>query len=284
MAIDPDFLATLDRFDASIDRRSSALQRGEQRSTEIGEGLVFSDHRQYVPGDDTRLIDWTVYARSDELYVRQFETERNLTVHVLLDRSESMAFADRSKFEFAAKIGLGYCYLFAAEHNDFRLSTLGARHERLDSGASTTGALLPVIDRLNEVALRGQADVEAALSEYAETIASRSLVVIASDCLLDPEAFESGLAALSEHDVVVVHAVAPEELSPPVDGETIFEGLETETSLRTYFSPRKQRQYRKRLSAHWDAIESAAVAQGGEYVRATTDEPFYEAFERAWIG
>ena len=284
MAIDPEFLTELDRFDATIDRRSSALQRGEQRSTEIGEGLVFSDHRQYVRGDDTRLIDWTVYARSDELYIRQFETERNLTVHVLLDRSESMAFADRSKFDFAGKIGLGYCYLFASEHNDFRLSAFGDRHERLDSGASTTGALLPVIDRLNEVELRGQADVEAALSEYAETIASRSLVVIASDCLLEPEAFEAALGTLSDHTVVVVHTVAPEELSPPVDGETIFEGLETETSLRTYFSPRKQRRYKDRLESHWDAIESATVAQGGEYVRVTTDEPFYEAFERAWIG
>jgi len=284
MAIDPDFLSVLDRFDPSIDRRSSARQRGEQRSTEIGEGLVFSDHRRYVPGDDTRLIDWTVYARSDELYVRQFETERNLTVHVLLDRSESMAFADRATFESAARIGLGYCYLFASEHNDFRLSTFGETHERLDGGAATTGALLSVIDRLNDAALDGRADPEAALSAYAGTITSRSLVVIASDCLFDPEAFEAGLEALSGHDVVVVHAVAPEALSPPVDGEAVFEGLETDASRRTYFSPRTQRRYRERLEAHWDAIESATVAQGGAYVRVRTDEPFYDAFERAWVG
>lgn len=284
MTIDPDFLTALDRFDSTIDRRSEAHDRGEQRSTAIGEGLVFSDHRRYVPGDDPRRIDWTVYARSNELYVRQFETERSLAAHVLLDRSESMAFADRATFEFAAKIGLGYAYLFAAEHNDFRFSVFGDAYERIDDDASSHGALLTTIDRLNDVEPRGEADPEAALAAYAETIASRSVVVLASDCLVDPDAFETGLDALSDHHVVVVHVVAPEELEPPVEGETIFEGLEAETSLRTYFSPREASRYRERLEAHWSAIESATVARGGEYVRVRTDEAFYDAFERAWIG
>lgn len=284
MSIDPDFLAVLDRFDATIDRQSTARKRGEQRSSEIGEGLVFSDHRQYVPGDDTRLIDWTVYARSNELYIRQFETERNLTAHVLVDRSESMAFSDRSKFDRAAKIGLGYCYLFAAEHNDFRLSVFEDTYERLDENVSTTGALASVIDRLNETELRGRAAPGPALSEYAGRIVSKSVVVIVSDCLVDPDALETGLEALSGHHVVVVHTVDPEELSPSVDGETIFTDLETENSLRTYFSPRKKRQYHERLEAHWDEIKSVTVDHGGEYVRVTTDDVFYDAFERAWIG
>ena len=284
MSIDPDFLAVLDRFDSTIDRQSAARKRGEQRSREIGEGLVFSDHRQYVPGDDTRLIDWTVYARSNELYIRQFETERNLTAHVLVDRSESMAFSDRSKFDFAAKIGLGYCYLFAAEHNDFKLSVFEDTYERLDQTVSTTGALVSVIDRLNDVELRGQAAPGPALSEYAGTIVSKSVVVIVSDCLVDPDTFETGLQALSGHHVVVVHTVDPEELSPSVDGETIFTDLETENTLRTYFSPRKKRQYHERLETHWDKIKSITIDHGSEYVRVDTDDEFYDAFERAWIG
>ena len=283
MSIDPDFLAVLDRFDSTIDRRSAARSRGEQRSAAIGEGLVFSDHRRYVPGDDTRRIDWTVYARSNELYVRQFETERSLTAHVLLDRSASMAFADRAAFEFAAKIGLGYAYLFAAEHNEFRLSVFGEAATRVDDAAGT-GAVVSALDRLDEVEPRGQADPEAALSAYAETITSRSVVVLASDCLVDPDAFEAALRAVSDHHVVVVHVVVPDVLSPPVSGETIFEGLESPTSLRTHFGPREASRYRERVEAHWNAIESAAVARGGDYVRVRTDEPFYHAFERAWVG
>ena len=284
MPIDPDFLTILGRFDATLDRKSTGHSRGEQRSTEVGEGLVFSDHRRYVPGDDTRRIDWTVYARSNELHVRQFETERSLTAHVLVDRSESMAFADQAAFELAAKIGLGYGYVFADEHNEFRISTVAEGHKRIDDSASDHGALLSALDRLNEVKLRGRADPEAALSAYARTIASRSVVVLTSDCLVDVDALEVGLEALSDHHVVVVHVVSPDVLSPPVEGETIFEGLESETSLRTYFSPREASRYRERVESHWSAIESATVSRGGKYVRVRTDEPFYDAFERAWIG
>ncbi|MES3517837.1 MAG: DUF58 domain-containing protein [Natronomonas sp.] len=284
MTIDPDFLQELDRFDAALDNRATALERGEQQTKELGEGLVFSDHRRYAPGDDTRLIDWNVYSRTDELYIRQFEAERNLTVHVLLDGSESMGFADRAKFERAAKIGLGYCHLFLREHNTFRFATFAETYDRLDSGASTAGELLAVIDRLNETETVGGTDVTAAISAYAETIDSRSLVVIGSDLLVDPDAFAAALESLAGHEVVVVQTVTPEEVSPPVDGETIFEGLETTARLRTYFSPRRKRRYQERLEDHCEQIELVTEKQGGTYVRVETDETFFDSFSRAWIG
>ncbi|MFB6080685.1 MAG: DUF58 domain-containing protein, partial [Haloferacaceae archaeon] len=90
MTIQPDFLDELDRFDTSMDRPTTEVRRGEQRSPSVGEGLTFSDYRRYAPGDDTRLIDWHLYARTEEYFVKQFEEERNLTVHVLLDASASM--------------------------------------------------------------------------------------------------------------------------------------------------------------------------------------------------
>jgi uncharacterized protein (DUF58 family) len=90
--IDPDFLDELRRFDASLDRRADDLRQGEQESPNLGEGLTFADYRRYSPGDDIRLVDWRLYARTEEYYIKQFEEERNLTVHVLLDASGSMGF------------------------------------------------------------------------------------------------------------------------------------------------------------------------------------------------
>ncbi len=284
MAIDPEFLAELERFAVADRRDLTTTEQGERRSTELGEGLTFSDYRQYVEGDDPRLIDWKIYARTDELYIKQFEAERNLRVHALIDASESMAFADRAKFELAAKIALGYCYLFASDHDTFRVATLQQTYNRLDSGADTHGELLSVIDRLNDMAPRGEVTMAQALQEYAGTTTSRSIVVLASDFLVDPETLASGLGALSDHELLLVHVVAPEERDPPVSGETIFEGLETATRLRTYFSPSRKRQYRDRLVSHWDDIEAVADRYGADYVRLRTDRPFFEAFTDAWIG
>ncbi|MFW5929230.1 MAG: DUF58 domain-containing protein, partial [Halobacteriota archaeon] len=75
--IESDFLEELDVYDSEIKRNVASVFRGEKETSYTGDGLVFSDHRSYVPGDDTRLIDWNLYARTDDYYVKQFEEERN---------------------------------------------------------------------------------------------------------------------------------------------------------------------------------------------------------------
>lgn len=282
--IEPDFLDELDRFDAALDRRVSSLFRGEHRSSRLGEGLTFRDYRSYVPGDDPRLLDWNLYARTDELYVKQFESERNLTVHVLLDGSESMGFGDEDKFEYGAKVGLGYCYLTARENDDFRFAVVRDDFERLDGGASTTGEVLRLVDLLNEVEPAGSIDFPGALAEYDGTIRSRSLVVVASDFLADPEDIAAGLEALAGNELVVVHVVAPEELEPPVRGDTIFEGVEREHEVRTYVGPRTIQAYRRRLERHWTEVESIVSDLDATYVRVDTGQEFFESFASAWIG
>jgi len=127
MPIEPAFLDELARLEGSLRRETDARQQGTQRSPNVGEGLTFSDYRRYTPGDDVRLVDWRVYARTDEYFIKQYEAERNLTVHVLLDTSASMDFGEGSanKFEFAARFGLAFAYFAATQHDSFRFSALG---------------------------------------------------------------------------------------------------------------------------------------------------------------
>lgn len=281
--IDPGFLEELDRFDAAIDRHVNSLFQGEQQTRIQGEGLTFSDYRNYVPGDDTRLIDWKVFGRTDELYVKQFEEERNLTVHVLLDASESMAFGSESKFEYAAKIGLGFCYLTASENNDFRFSVFSDEPRRLDGGSSTVGELLRVIDRVNETTPTGDASFETALSAYADQIKSRSIVLILSDYLEPPGEITEGVNALAENELIMTHVIAPEETDPPVTGETIFEGVESPAELRTYFGGRARSQYESRLQEHINQIESIAEDFHARFVGVNSGDEFFESFTNTWF-
>lgn len=283
--ISPAFLDELDRFRGSIDRLSNARQRGEQRSTVLGEGLTFSDYRNYVPGDDTRLVDWKLYGRTGELYVKQFESERNLTVHVLLDGSESMVAGegDQNKFEYGAKLGLAFAYLLADEGNEFRISTFRDGHERLDGGRSNRGELLRVIDLLNETSLEGSADVQSTLEGYASRIDSRSMVVVASDFLADPDAVAAGIGALAEHDLVLTQVLTPEELSPAVRGDAIFEDVESDDSRRTYFGERAAGRYRSRLDDHVDAIARRARSLRATHQLVDTGSDFFDAFGSVWV-
>jgi uncharacterized protein (DUF58 family) len=288
--IEPAFLDELARYDASLQRRVETVQQGQQRSTEVGEGLTFSDHRNYTPGDDTRLIDWRVYARTEELYVKQFEAERDLTVHVLVDASASMDFGgDRAesntphKFEYAAKLGLGFASLAAAEHNDFRVSLLSETFDRLDRARSSQGEVLRLVNAFNESDPEAETYFQRACEDYAATIDSKSLVLVVSDFLETPEEIEAGLGALARNDLILAHVVAPEERDPPARGDTIFRDPERGSKLRTYFGARVEREYRDRFEDHREEIEAVADRLGARYVTVDTGTDFFDSFGEVWV-
>ena len=88
--IDISFLKELDRFNIVLKKRVLSRYQGERESHAEGQGLVFADYKDYVPGDDFRTIDWKIYARTNKFYVKQFEEERNMMVHIIVDASASM--------------------------------------------------------------------------------------------------------------------------------------------------------------------------------------------------
>ncbi|PSP31840.1 DUF58 domain-containing protein [Halobacteriales archaeon QH_10_67_22] len=285
--IEPDFLAELDRFDAALERETTAMLQGEQESPRVGEGLTFSDYRRYAPGDDTRLIDWKLYARTEEFYIKQFEEERNLTVHVLLDSTASMDYGEgpAHKFEYAAKLGLGFAYLTAEDNNDFRFSTFRDTDRRLDAGRSNRGEVMALIDQINEIEPAGDTTFEAALTAYADRIRTRSLAVVVSDFLADPEDIEAGVAALARNDVDVLlaHVVAPDERDPDVVGDTLFVDPETERTRRSYFSGQLADQYRDRLQDHVETVSDRVEELGADHVLVDTGLDFFDGFAQVWF-
>jgi len=287
MTIDPGFLDEIERYARSQKRNVASQFQGEQRSAERGEGLTFADYRRYSPGDDTRRIDWKLFARTDEFYVKEYEAERNLTVHVLLDSSASMGFAGEeglpTKFEFAAKLGLGFAYLIAREHNDFRFVRFDETYERLDRGRSSRGEVLELIETLNGLDPSGDADFEAALESYAGTIGSRSLVLVASDFLEPPDGIERGLEALARNKLVLARVVDPVERDLPVSGDAVVEGLEEERTLRTHIGTRRRENYRERLEAHIDDIAARARTLRARHELVDTDAGFFDAFGQVWV-
>ena len=109
--IDISFLKELDRFNLVLKKRVLSRYQGERQSHAEGQGLVFADYKDYVPGDDFRAIDWRVYARTDKFFVKQFEEERNMLVHIVVDASASM--------DFGRKITKGKEYEVVEEKGNF---------------------------------------------------------------------------------------------------------------------------------------------------------------------
>jgi len=113
--ISTEFLDQLTKFHLIVSKRVTSQYAGPRKSIAMGKGIIFKDHRIYAPGDDFRAIDWKVYARTDDLYVKNYEEERNLAVHIIVDSSGSMDYGKpRSKFDYASMLGVGFAYLALA--------------------------------------------------------------------------------------------------------------------------------------------------------------------------
>ena len=278
--IDTDFLNQLDRFHLVVSKRVTSNYAGPRRSIAMGRGLVFKDYRMYAPGDDTRLIDWKVYARTDHLYVKNYEEERNLTVHIIMDASASMDFGRPiSKFDYASMIGVGFAYLAMKENEKFQFSTFS---EKLDVFQPKRGMshLANMVQHLNTLKTKGNSQIEESIRQYKKLVGSRALLVLISDFLIDIKEIREALYLLGDHEIKVVQVLDNVEKNLKLQGDFKLEDSETKEKIRTYISPRLRTVYQKMLDEHAAKIQGACNKLGINFFQITTDTPIFDAFYR----
>lgn len=281
MAIELDFLEELDRFQLALKKNSVELQQGEQKSSSTGQGMIFEDHKKYVPGDDIRRMDWNVYARTEELFIKRFEEEKSITVHVLIDRSSSMDYGEVNKYEFASKIGLAIAYMVANTNDRFRFSVFSETVTDISS-ARRNANMAGLVDTLNSLGKTPESMVERCLTEYSNRIHNKSMVVVISDFLTDIEGIEAGVERLKNTDTVLVNTLDVTELEPKFEGDAILKDPESDSRLRTYLSRRTKNSYQDRLKKHTDQIEEIAERNGAKYIKLSTGDDIFESFLDVW--
>lgn len=278
--IDIDFLDQLDRFHLVVSKRVTSNYAGPRRSIAMGRGLVFKDYRMYVPGDDTRLIDWKVYARTDNLYVKNYEEERNLTVHIIMDASASMGFGKPiSKFDYTSMIGVGFAYLAMKENERFQFSTFS---EKLDVFQPKRGMsqLANMVQHLNNLKTQGHSQIHESIRQYKKLVGSRALLILISDFLIDINEIREALYMLGDHEIKVIQVLDKVEKDLRLQGDFKLEDSETKERLRTYISPRLRTVYQRMLDDHAAKIQETCNRLGINFFQITTDTPIFDAFYR----
>lgn len=276
--IDTSFLDQLGRFSLIVHKRVTSNYAGEKRSIAEGRGLVFKDHRMYARGDDIRQIDWKVYARTDDLYVKRYEEERNLSVHILIDSSASMGFGRRlKKFDYASMIGVGFAYLAMKDNSKFQFSTFS---DQLESFRSRKGMnqLASMVFHLNNVKKEGHSNFYEAIAKYKKMIRSRSLIVILSDLLININEIKHALYMLGDHDIKVIQILDPVEMDFALEGDLKLHDSETKDMMKTHISPRLKMEYQKKMQQHVYEIKDTCTRLGIDFFSMTTDTPIFDAF------
>jgi uncharacterized protein (DUF58 family) len=262
---------------------------GPHKSHYRGTAVEFADYRDYTPGDDLRLVDWKVFARTDRHYVRLYDAERNLLTHLFLDRSGSMEFAGAvqktpSKAEYATRLAAAIGYLVIREGDEVSLS-LGdtGLQEHLAAAASWT-QLNRLLDVLGNIQASGQTDLATCLQQLFSRTKRRGVLIVLSDFLeVTPEFWKAiDLFRRSRFDVMMFHIVHPEELELPDVATARF--VECEGAGQFNSEPPAIRElYRRRFAAHLQEIQGNCQARGCDWLMARTSDNPYQFLRDAFL-
>ncbi|MHC1625467.1 MAG: DUF58 domain-containing protein [Methermicoccaceae archaeon] len=275
-----DFFDELDRFSFMVRKRVSTIYKGARSSLSHGIGTEVMSFREYSQGDDIRLIDWKAYARTEKLFVKEYEEERSAITYVLLDSSRSMGFGNpHTKFEYGAMIAAGICYLVTKENEKFAISTFseGARLTPPKKGISH---LLSTVTDLEDVDISGKTELLKSVNQLASTLKSRSVVIIISDFLLDEEEIKEALLKLSRHEVVAIQVLLPEELKPDMYGNLELVDSETGERIELYATPASMEKQRIKIEEWKGTVERISFETGVQLFSFSTDEPVFESLVR----
>jgi uncharacterized protein (DUF58 family) len=282
--LDPTTIARLGALSIRAKVIVDSAMSGMHRARLHGASVEFAEHKEYSPGDEIRHIDWKAYGKLDRYYVKQFEQESQLAMHLVLDASASMEFAGGGlkKLDYAATAMAALAYLVIKQQDKVGLSVFGdpTVESRVPPRAKSSHLqdLLAVLDRVITAGGHGDASPAAALERIAEQARRRrALIVFASD-LFDPD--DRALPLLrslraQRHDVVVLHVLDPHERTLPYEGLTVFEALESDHKvLANPGAIRKE--YLARMEAFLTRARETCAEGGIDYHLVSTDRPIEE--------
>ncbi|HLD97580.1 MAG TPA: DUF58 domain-containing protein [Candidatus Nanoarchaeia archaeon] len=278
--ITTEFLDYLDKFRLIVNKKVTSNYSGKRPSLYTGSGATIKDYRIYAPGDDWRLIDWKIYARTDHLYIRRYEEERNLVMHAIVDSSASMNYgAPVTKFEYGAMLGVGFAYLALRENEKMQFATI-SDNINVFQPRRGMGQLASMIDYLNGVKPSGKSRFSDMMKRYKKFLTSRAFIVLVSDFLMDIEEIREGLLALSSgnHDIKVIQVLDVTEKDLPLEGDVKLRDAESTEVLRTYIGPRLVTEYENKLEQHIAMIGNICDGIKANFYVATTATPIFDIF------
>ncbi|HEX4130287.1 MAG TPA: DUF58 domain-containing protein [Pirellulales bacterium] len=275
--LDPQTLASLQGLELRARLIVEGYVSGVHRSPYHGFSIEFAEHREYVPGDDLRYVDWKVFGKTDKVYLKQYEEETNLVGYMLLDTSESMRYksdaAPLSKLEYAQCIAGSLAYLILQQQDSVGLVTFDKEIRALLRATSNPSHLKQILQVMGESVPERKTNTGPIFHDLAERLKKRGIVLVLSDLFDDVASMLAGLKHFRHrrHEVILFHVLDPAEIDFPFQQVTLFKGLEELPDVLA--DPRSLRKaYQQEFQAFQKQVRLGCRAQGIDYFEMRTDQ------------
>ena len=278
--IDPRVLASVEDLPLLARTVVEGFLDGLHRSPFLGYSTEFASYRQYVQGDNLRHLDWKVWARSDALYVKQFEDDTNYRGQIYLDTSASMDLGSgpAHKFTYGRLLAAALAHLMILQRDAPGLVLFGPDSRQALPCAASRNQALELFAALATARAGGSTRIGQDLFGIVQAVVRRGLSVVISDFFTPDDSGFELLRQLHAHrqETLVFQILSPEELELPETGEWILEDSESGEE-RIVHLDEVRAGYRQRLEAFCDRLKSACEGYEFDYVRLSTGEPLERA-------
>lgn len=280
--VQPEALAKLGRMNLIARAVVEGFVTGLHRSPYKGFSVEFAEHREYVPGDNPKDLDWMALARTDRYYIKQYEEETNLRAHILLDTSASMGYRHSegglTKLEYGCYLAAALAFLMTRQQDPVGLVTFDEQINHFLPPRSSTLHLNRLLQCLEGLAPARRTGMSVTFHDLAERIRRRGLIVIISD-LLEGVGAEKELARglrhfrHKKHEVLVFHVLDAGEVAFPF--ERLSEFIDMETGERMQADPAYMRaEYQRQVQNFVETCRRDCASGNIEYVPANTSVPY----------
>ena len=270
-----DFLKKLEKLAFISKKIPNSNSPGAQKTYRKGSSLEFSDYRAYSSGDDIRNIDWSVWKRLGQFFVKLYSADLDRTISIIIDTSKSMGTGNPDKLTFSiqAAASLGYIGL----RNQDRVSIISISETVLDymKPSRGEGRTISMFNFLSSLRAAGKTDLAKSLKAFSGRVPGNGIVILISD-LLDHEGFKEGLYHLiyNRADIIVLHILSEEDLVPDFSGPIKLIDSETGDVLNFTMDRETAVAYKKGLSEYFLDVEKLCMKNKVEYIRVSSGTPF----------
>lgn len=276
--LSPEAMRKLENFVLRSRYVVEGTRAGMHASPLKGVSVEFADHRPYVKGDNLRRLDWKVFGRTERYYVKRFEEETSLRVHVIIDGSGSMGYGSdgqMTKYEYGCRVAAALGYLVCKQQDSLGLTIYDNEIRAEVPARSGTRHLRLFLEKLAAHEPKDRTDTGRALHALAETISRRGLIVLISDLFDDPDAVFHAIAHFRKklHDVILLQVIDPVELELSIPRMAEFVDMETGEKLE--IDPGLARlAYKQELQKAIDACRERCAVMNVDYRLVSTAAPF----------
>ncbi len=255
---------------------------GQHRSPHKGFSTEFAQHREYVPGDEIRRLDWKVFAKTDRYCIREYEEETNLRAMVLLDASGSMSYGGTgrlTKHEYGIRLAASLSYLLSTQRDSVGLVTFDDEVRAFIPPLSSTRHLRTMLQAMVDSTPGGESDLAGVFLTLVPRIRRRGLLIVISDCFGDVAHITTALSHFrsANHEVLVFHVMDPDEIEFPFRDWTRFESLEKTTHFQLLDPLSFRKAYLQSYETYRQELVQGCRRNKIDLIPIRTDQPFNEA-------